>query len=56
MFRLIRVVLALKMAGAFAIVAATLLNPPQPAIAVVRFVGVVLVEAGVHSGFARALA
>src|SRR5215510_6281581 len=40
---------------ALAVVAAALLDPGQPAIAVARLVGVVLVEAGVHARLAGRL-
>src|SRR5262249_40102504 len=46
---------ALQPLVAFAVIAAALLDPLQPAIAVGCLVGIVLVEAGVHAGLARRL-
>src|ERR1700716_82011 len=43
---------ALQLLGALAVIAAALLDPFQPAIGITGLVGVVLVDAGVHAGFA----
>src|SRR4029077_13480117 len=44
---------ALQALVAFAVIAAALLDPLQPAIAVADLVGLVVIEAGFHAGFAR---
>ena len=46
---------ALQLLGAFAVIAAALLDPLQTAIAVGGLVGVVLIHAGVHAGLAGGL-
>src|SRR5262249_40413390 len=46
---------ALQLLGAFAVIAAALLDPFQATIAIGRLVGVVLVDAGVHACLAFAL-
>src|SRR5436309_6063328 len=46
---------ALQLLGALAVIAAALLDPFQAAIGVAGFVGVVLIDAGVHAGLARGL-
>ena len=46
---------ALQLLGAFAVIAAALLDPLQAAIAVGGLVGVVLIHAGVHAGLAGGL-
>src|SRR5947209_2214490 len=46
---------ALQLLAALAVIAAALLDPFQAAIGVAGFVGVVLIDAGVHAGPARGL-
>src|SRR6267378_1891348 len=40
---------ALQLLGAFAVIAATLLNPFQAAIGIASLVGIVLIDAGMHA-------
>jgi hypothetical protein len=46
---------ALQVLVALAVIAATLFDPNKPAVGIVRLVGIVLIEAGVHARFASGL-